>query len=60
MTRPVGRGYGHVQKGAEQDALTGWRHRYTYLTRAGVKSAIKRRARRRERREGKREIREQE
>jgi hypothetical protein len=58
LIRPVGRGYGMVQKGGEQDALTGWRHRYVYLTRAGAKSAIKRRARRRERREGKQETRE--
>jgi hypothetical protein len=58
--RPVGRGYGTVQKGGEQDAFTGWRHVLCYLQRAGTRSEIKRRARRRERREGKRETREQE
>lgn len=42
---------------AEWDVVArgGWRRRYTYLTRAGVTSKIKRQMRRRERREGKRE-----
>lgn len=41
----------------EQDALTGWRHVYCYLQRAGVRSSIKRGARRRERRDAKSVIR---
>lgn len=40
--------------GAEQDALTGWRHFYAYLRRAGVRAEVKRRVRRRERHEAKR------
>jgi hypothetical protein len=45
--------------GAEQDVVTGWRHRLTFTQRAGVTSGIKRQIRRRERREGRREAREQ-
>lgn len=38
---------------AEVDTVTSWRRVYTYLSRAGVTSGIKRQIRRRERREGK-------
>lgn len=42
-----------------QDATSTWGRRYLiYISRTGVRSAIKRRARRRERREAKRQLRQ--
>lgn len=49
MTRPI-------RNFAEEDAFTSWKHVYSYLQRAGIKSKIKRIARRRERREGKADV----